>query len=162
MKKNLITLALTVLLTTTAQANTFFDNVFSLAQESGLSQQVQEAHKIMSLVARLSVYALMCGDTADNVLVSNKYRELFTEGSKGMVTFGGFVFTNPIEKMRNRAMLDFITVRDQNNLGQQMCSANRSKFIFYSHMTPTQLIEFARNNDLPDDSLLSVEANTEE
>lgn len=144
MKK--VILILILALNTQVHAQTFFAEINqSVEFESSANSSLSEARRILTLFSRLSVYALMCGDSEDNTQFSNHYRSLFTEENRGMVRYNGNVFRNPIETLRNQAMLRYNLERD--NLGGSndlMCSKNRPVFDNFIYMNSAQIKEFSK------------------
>jgi hypothetical protein len=104
-----------------------------------------KSQKTLQLMSRMSVYSLMC-DRAQAGRFSEKYRALFTEKSGGMVMFEGETFRNPIEKMRNIAMLNFIQTMNQYGLNGT-CEMYIDQYDFLINKTPEQLAEYAESAD---------------
>ena len=97
-------------------------------------------------MARLSVYALECGGKEENTRFSQKYNSFFKEGNRGMVSFSGQTFENPIEHLRNHAMLEMTNMMKTKRL-LQICNESREDFNRILAMSPSQMKTFVELSD---------------
>lgn len=145
MKKILLSLILVI--STQAQAidQSFFENTNSSVEATNLNSTVLEAHRVLALMSRMSVFAMLCSTPADNSRFSNVYRSLFAEQNRGMVRYQDQTFTNPIEGMRNVAMLKFMRDEQATTGGRDaFCDKNRAEFQNFLYMSTSQVQAYAR------------------
>lgn len=148
MKKIFFVLLLSI--SVNLQAEGLFENINQPAQGQQ-DPQLQQAHRLMSLLARLSVYSLMC-DRSNAGAVSERYRAIFTESSGGKVSFEGLVFTNPIETLRNKFMRVFTSRLSSDP--ESICNEYRSKYDTLIEMTPEEMQSFVELDDSAQQKLL--------
>lgn len=143
-----ILLSLILIIGVQSQANErYFENTNASVQNSDLASTVLEGHRVLSLMARMSVYAFHCGNQSDHNRFSQVYRSLFTEQSRGMVSYESQTFANPIEGMRNVAVLRFLQLEQSLAAGRQLaCDQNRAEFHNFLYMSSNQIKAYARLN----------------
>lgn len=156
--KNLLLLVI-FFVSTSAQAleNTYFENTNTSVEATNLKPSVLEAHRVLALMSRLSVYALLCGNSDSNSRFSALYRSLFTEENRGLVRYGDQSFANPIESMRNKAMLKFMRAEQSMTGGRSAyCTHNRAEFNNFIYMNSSQLKAYSRLNETDQLSYLNT------
>lgn len=143
------------------QAEGYFANTNSEVEATNLTAKVQEGHRVLALLARMSVYALSCGDQTENTRFSAVYRSLFTEERRGMVSYDSQTFSNPIEGMRNEAMLTFLQAEQRAAAGRTaFCNQNRVEFRNFLYMSANQIKAYVQLSDSQQSSYLMTVRST--
>lgn len=143
------------------QAQGFFANTNSEVEATNLTAKVQEGHRVLALLARMSVFALSCGDQTENNRFSAVYRSLFTEERRGMVSYDSQTFLNPIEGMRNDAMLTFLQSEQRASQGRTAyCNQNKAEFRNFLYMSANQLKAYVQLSESQQSSYLSIVRST--
>ena len=144
-------LSLILVISTQVQAQTvetYFENTNASVKEQNLAAEALEAHRILALLARMSVFAFHCGVQEDHVRFSQIYKSLFTELSGGKVKYNALVFTNPIETMRNIAVLRFLLTKQRPNIRRQVtCEQNKIEFQNFLNMNAHQIKSYSSLRD---------------
>lgn len=155
MKKIILILVLT--LSQATLANGLFDNLYSYVNVNNSNPKIVQAHRLLSIMARMSVYALICGSQQDNIEYSQSYRNLFTELSQGQVRFEQQTLLSPLESMRNQAMMDFINDRTQLGGNEEICERYRPAFNSYLNLSAAELKNLVRENKASERQLLMAQ-----
>lgn len=150
MKKVLMSLILVISTQARALDQSYFENTNANVESTNLNATTLEAHRVLALMARMSVFVMLCSTSSDNSRFSGVYRSLFTEQSRGMVRYQDQSFSNPIEGMRNVAMLKLMRDEQSTPGGRDaFCNRNRAEFQNFLYMSTSQIKAYARLS-LPD------------